>query len=70
MCTSEKMEKVAFRGSVNENTMRYTTGVFDDLEEAKAEAQIINSKGIKAFVIAYYNGKKITFAEAKKLKNQ
>ena len=62
--------KVAFRGSVNENTMRYTTGVFDDLEEAKAEAQIINSKGIKAFVIAYYNGKKITFAEAKKLKNQ
>jgi len=60
--------KVVFRAKVNETTNRYTTGIYDDIEEAKIEAQNINKKGIKAFVIAYNNGKKITFAEAKKLK--
>ena len=60
--------KVVFRAKVNETTNRYTTGIYDDIEEAKLEAQNINKKGIKAFVIAYNNGKKITFAEAKKLK--
>jgi len=60
--------KVVFRARIDESTNRYTTGIFDDIEEARTEAQNINSKGIKAFVIAYYKGKKITFAEAKKLK--
>ncbi|RUT72971.1 OmpA family protein [Ancylomarina longa] len=60
--------KVVFRASIDNTTNRYTTGIFDDVEEARTEAQNINSKGIKAFVIAYYKGKKITFAQAKKLK--
>ena len=60
--------KVVFRGSVDDSTVRYTTGIFDDLEEARAEAGKISETGINAFVIAYNKGKKITFAEAKKLK--
>ncbi|MGQ1911056.1 PorE family type IX secretion system protein [Marinifilum sp. RC60d5] len=60
--------EVVFRAKINDTTTRYTTGIFDDLEKANAKAKIINKKGIKAFVIAYNNGKKITFAEAKKLK--
>lgn len=59
--------KVVFRGVVDESTIRYTTGIFDDLEEAKAEAARISNSGINAFVVAYFKGKKITFAEAKKL---
>lgn len=60
--------KVVFRGKVDSSTMRYTTGIFDDLEEARVEASKITKTGINAFVIAYHKGKKITFAEAKKLK--
>ncbi|WP_372755327.1 OmpA family protein [Labilibaculum sp.] len=60
--------KVVFRAAVDKNLIRYTTGIFDDLEEAKAQATEISKTGIKAFVIAYNKGKKITFAEAKKLK--
>ncbi|MDE5420421.1 OmpA family protein [Labilibaculum sp. DW002] len=60
--------KVVFRGEVDANTVRYTTGIFDDVEEARAEADKITKTGIKAFVIAYNKGKKITFAEAKKMK--
>ncbi|BAX80515.1 PorE family type IX secretion system protein [Labilibaculum antarcticum] len=60
--------KVVFRGNVDSSTVRYTTGIFDDLEAARAEASKIGKTGINAFVIAYNKGKKITFAEAKKLK--
>jgi len=60
--------KVVFRGNVDSSTVRYTTGIFDDLKEAKIEASKIGEAGINAFVIAYNKGKKITFAEAKKLK--
>lgn len=60
--------KVVFKAPVNETTARYTTGIYDSYEEAKLESQKISKKGIKAFVIAYHKGKKITFAEAKKLK--
>lgn len=60
--------KVVFRGNVDSSTVRYTTGIFDDLEEARTEASKIGKTGINAFVIAYNKGKKITFAEAKKLK--
>lgn len=60
--------KVVFRGNVDSKTNRYTFGIFDELEEARAEAARISKTGIKAFVIAYNKGKKITFAEAKKLK--
>lgn len=60
--------KVVFRGEVDANMMRYTTGIFDDVEEARVEADKITKTGIKAFVIAYNRGKKITFAEAKKMK--
>ncbi|PKQ60875.1 hypothetical protein BZG02_17925 [Labilibaculum filiforme] len=60
--------KVVFRGIIDSSTVRYTTGIFDDLDEAKAEASKISETGINAFVIAYNKGKKITFAEAKKMK--
>ncbi|WP_421920727.1 OmpA family protein [Marinifilum sp.] len=60
--------KVVFKAPLNQGLLRYTTGIYDSYEEAKIESQKINKKGIKAFVIAYYKGKKITFAEAKKLK--
>ena len=60
--------KVVFRGNVDSSTVRYTTGIFDDIEEARTEAGKISKTGINAFVIAYNKGKKITFGEAKKLK--
>jgi peptidoglycan-associated lipoprotein len=60
--------KVVFRAPIDSKTNRFTTGIFDDLKEAQTELKNINRSGIKAFVIAYYNGKKINFAEAKKMK--
>ncbi len=60
--------KVVFRGEVNASMLRYTTGIFDDVEEARTEAAKIAKTGIKAFVIAYNKGKKITFVQAKKMK--
>ena len=60
--------KVVFRGKVDSSTLRYTIGIYDVLEEARAEETKISKTGINAFVIAYNKGKKITFAEAKKLK--
>jgi peptidoglycan-associated lipoprotein len=59
---------VVFRSEADSKSYRYTFGIFDHYDEARAEAQKISGKGIKAFVIAYNNGKKITFEEAKKLK--
>jgi peptidoglycan-associated lipoprotein len=60
--------QVVFKAAADDTTIRYTTGIFDSYDEAKLESQNINKKGIKAFVIAYHKGKKITFAEAKKMK--
>jgi peptidoglycan-associated lipoprotein len=59
--------KIVFKAPANAAMDRYTIGFFDDLTEAKKELQKIKRKGIKAIIIAYRNGKKITFAEAKKL---
>lgn len=60
--------QVVFRENIDPGKVRYTTGVFDSYKMAKQEAQKISHKGIKAFVVAYNNGKKITFDQAKKLK--
>lgn len=59
-----------FRLKIGKTKNLYTTGIFDDLEEAKLEAEKIKKKGIKASLIACYKGKKISFSEAEKLKNE
>jgi len=60
--------KVVFRENADKDTYRYSTGIYDDYNLAKKRAAAISKTGIKAFVIVYYNGKKITFDQAKKIK--
>jgi epidermal growth factor receptor substrate 15 len=48
--------------------IRYSTGQFDDVTTAVERKNEIRTKGIEdAFVTAYYNGVRISIAEAKKL---
>jgi len=51
--------------------IRYTTGIFSDLETANKEKDRIRNLGIKdAFVTAYHKGRKISLNEADDLKKQ
>ena len=45
---------------------RYASGKFDNVKSAKERQQLAVNKGVKdAFIVAYYQGKRITLAEAK-----
>ncbi|MCC5924915.1 MAG: hypothetical protein JJT77_14125, partial [Crocinitomicaceae bacterium] len=48
--------------------IRYSTGMFDNLEEAQIKRQYAVDKGVKdAFVVAYYKGERITVKQAQEL---
>lgn len=56
---------------VNNGLVRYSVGMYDNLEIAKKAKQIIVEFGVNdAFVTAYVNGKRITVAEAAKLESE
>ncbi|MCZ4408278.1 hypothetical protein O3Q51_05630 [Cryomorphaceae bacterium 1068] len=47
--------------------IRYTTGRFADLKEATSRKELAREKGVSdAFITAYYNGKRISLAEAER----
>lgn len=50
---------------LNDGKVRYTTGVYNNLQEAASRKETVRSNGITdAFVTAYYNGKRITIQKA------
>jgi len=45
--------------------LRYSSGRFDNINQAKNRKNEVNTKGITdAFIVAYYKGKRISFGEA------
>ena len=48
--------------------LRYSSGRFENLADAKLRKTSVNTNGIAdAFIVAYYKGKRITFAEAQQM---
>ena len=51
---------------LSNGTIRYTSGIYNNLEQATARKQEIQALGVTdAFITAYYNGQKITISAAK-----
>jgi len=61
-----------FRENLPDGTIRFTTGKYTDISLANiARNSVVLNNGIKdAFVSAYYNGKRITMAEARRMQSQ
>jgi hypothetical protein len=58
-------------GKTTDNGVCYSTGLFEKLVDAKeAKAYVRNMGLIDAFIVAYFNKKKITLAEATKLEKK
>ena len=48
--------------------LKYSSGRFDNFNDAKKRKAEVNNKGISdAFIVAYYNGKRISSSEAQKM---
>ncbi|HXP50682.1 MAG TPA: hypothetical protein VN922_12040, partial [Bacteroidia bacterium] len=69
--TADKLSNLSplFSCSSPDGNIRYNCGIYSDVPKASAAKDVIVGKtSIKdAFVVAYYNGKRITLAEAAKL---
>ncbi|MFZ9029328.1 MAG: SPOR domain-containing protein, partial [Crocinitomicaceae bacterium] len=48
-------------------TIRYNSGMFNTVEDAKVRKKLANERGIKAFVTAYFEGERISIEEAQDL---
>lgn len=52
---------------VKEDVWRYFMGDFNTYQSAKEIEEVVQEKGYDAFLIAFYNGKKISISEAQQL---
>jgi len=50
--------------------IRYNAGIFDDLESAQNYKSVLSSEITDAFVVAYYQGKRISINNAARILNQ
>ena len=63
--------KPLFSETAANGNLRYYTGIYKSVSRANEAKEMVNDIGIKdAFVTAYYNGKRISMAEAKKYETQ
>ncbi|MCK5855915.1 MAG: PD40 domain-containing protein [Bacteroidales bacterium] len=66
--TFKGISPVAAERIPNSSYIRYVGGVFPNYNYAKPARDIIRSKGFKdAFIVAYFDGKRISIAQARKL---
>ena len=63
--------KPLYTETAENGNLRYYTGIYKSVSRAAEATEMINDVGIKdAFVTAYYNGKRISLAEAKQYEKQ
>lgn len=63
--------KPLYTSVANNGYLRYYTGIYNSVSRATEATEMINDIGVKdAFVTAYYNGKRISIAEAKQIEKQ
>ena len=61
-----EMEEL-FTIRLSNGTIRYNSGMFNSVEEAKDRRKLANDRGIQAFITAYFEGERITIQEAEEL---